>query len=198
MRKLFVIILTLLVLNSLILAGCSQKKVAPSQEGATASQDLTDPTKDDKLKLQPKDDVRKIPSESITERDLAKAQSQDIESSIREIQSKLKDVYFEYDRYDITEDSKSVVKELSQILSKNKNIKVIIEGHCDERGTNEYNLGLGDRRTHTVKNYLMSLGIPSKSIETVSYGEEKPVCKENNETCWSKNRRAHFVLTGER
>lgn len=198
MRKLLVILLTLLVLNSLILAGCSQKKVAPSQEGAAISQDQADPTKDERLKLQSKDDVRKIPGESITERDLAKVQSQDIESSIREIQSKLKDVYFEYDRYDITENSKAVVKELSQILSKNKNIKVIIEGHCDERGTNEYNLGLGDRRTHAVKNYLMSLGIPSKSIETVSYGEEKPVCKENNETCWSKNRRAHFVLIGER
>ncbi len=196
MRKLWFIILTLLILNILILGGCSQKKVAPSTEGAAVSQDQADPKKDDKLITQPKDDARKIPSESITERELSKAESRDIESSIREIQKKLKDVFFEYDRYDLTEDAKAVARELSQILSKNKNIKVIIEGHCDERGTNEYNLGLGDKRAHSVKSYLMSLGIPSKIIETVSYGEEKPVCKENYEACWSKNRRAHFVLIG--
>lgn len=198
MRKLFFIIFTLLILNTLILAGCSQKKVAPSTEGASVSQDQADPKKDDKLKTQPKDDARKMPIESITERELSKAESQDIESSIREIQKKLKDVYFDYNRYDLTEDSKVVVRELSQILSKNKKIRVIIEGHCDERGTNEYNLGLGDKRAHAVKSYLMSLGIPSKTIETVSYGEEKPVCKEGNEACWAKNRRAHFVLIGDR
>lgn len=90
-----------------------------------------------------------------------------------------------------------MLKEVSTILSRNKNIKVIIEGHCDERGTNEYNLGLGDRRANSAKEYLISLGIPSNKIETISYGEEKPICTEQTEDCWAKNRRAHFVFIEE-
>ena len=70
----------------------------------------------------------------------------------------------------------------------------MIEGHCDERGTAEYNLALGDRRASAVMQYLLSLGIPSNRMETISYGKEKPVCTESNERCWSKNRRAHFVF----
>ncbi|TAN42967.1 MAG: peptidoglycan-associated lipoprotein Pal [Nitrospirae bacterium] len=115
-----------------------------------------------------------------------------------ELQSRLKDVYFDFDRYDIRDDAKPVLKEASAGLMKNREVKVIIEGHCDERGTNEYNLGLGDRRANAVKDYLLSLGIPAGKIETVSYGEEKPVCNEATEECWAKNRRAHFVLTGEK
>ncbi len=198
MKKLIFTVLALLILNSLIFFGCSQKKVAPSPQDAMVNQEQADAKKDERLKTQPKDDLRRIPGETITERELVKATPHDIESTIREIQKKLRDVYFEYDRYDLAEESKATIKELSQILSKNKNIKVIIEGHCDERGTNEYNLGLGDRRATAVKNYLMTLGIPSKSIETVSYGEEKPSCKESSEACWAKNRRAHFVLIGVR
>lgn len=198
MKGLIFIVLSLLIISTLIFAGCAQKKVAPPQE-TLATQDQLDARKDDKLKTQPKDEIRKVPGgESITERELIKAKPDDIESRIVEIQKTLRDIYFDYDKYDLTEESKNTVKELSQILTKNKNIKVIIEGHCDERGTNEYNLGLGDKRANAVKNYLMSLGIPSKRIETVSYGEEKPLCKENNEACWAKNRRAHFVLIGDR
>ncbi len=199
MRKPLAIALIMLLIGSLILAGCSQKKVAPSGETAVTPSDQAGIKKDESPKPATKDDIRRIPpGETITERELVKAQPTDIESNIKEIQKRLKDVYFEYDRYDLSDDAKAVIKEVSQILSKNKNIKVIIEGHCDERGTNEYNLGLGERRAQTVKSYLMSLGIPSKNIETVSYGEEKPVCKESNESCWSKNRRAHFVLIGDR
>jgi len=196
MRRYFVSMLVLLALIGLIAAGCSQKKVAPSQESALTGQDQLDAKKDDSFRTQ--QDGRKIPSESITERQLSKAQIEEIESTVRELQKKIQDVYFEYDKYDIREDSKVVIKGVAELLTKNQRIKVVIEGHCDERGTNEYNLGLGDRRAHAVKNYLMSLGIPSKRIETVSYGEEKPICREANEACWAKNRRAHFVLLGER
>ena len=73
----------------------------------------------------------------------------------------------------------------------------MVEGHCDERGTNEYNLALGDRRSRAVRDYLVALGIGSNRIETISYGEEKPVCAEKTEECWAKNRRAHFVVLRE-
>jgi len=79
-------------------------------------------------------------------------------------------------------------------MTKDSSAILSIEGHCDERGTNEYNLALGDRRAKAVKDYLVSLGVPSSRIETISYGEEKPLCSAQNEDCWAKNRRAHFVL----
>ncbi|MBZ0154650.1 MAG: peptidoglycan-associated lipoprotein Pal [Alphaproteobacteria bacterium] len=115
-----------------------------------------------------------------------------------EIPVTIQDVYFDYDKYDIKDDAQPVLKDLAAFLSKNKNTKVVVEGHCDDRGTDEYNLALGDKRANAAKEYLVSLGIPSNRIETVSYGEEKPVCKESTEECWAKNRRAHFVLAEER
>ncbi len=81
------------------------------------------------------------------------------------------------------------------MLSPNPKTKVVVEGNCDERGTSEYNLALGDRRANAAKSYLVSLGIPSRRIKTISYGKEKPLCTESTEECWSKNRRDHFVLT---
>lgn len=198
MRKsLLLLILILFAFSGFILSGCSQKKVAPPTETAGVGAGQADVKKDDTSKPRQLTDKEKQ-GEFITERQLAKAKTDDIESSVIELQKKIQDVYFDYDKYTITEDSKPVIKNLADLLSKNPMIKVVIEGHCDERGTNEYNLGLGDKRSHAVKQYLMSLGIPSKRVETASYGEEKPVCRESSEDCWSKNRRAHFVLLGEK
>lgn len=103
------------------------------------------------------------------------------------------DIYFDFDMYNIKDESKSTLKDLSSWLSEN-NAKVIIEGHCDERGTDEYNLGLGDRRANSTKQYLVATGVSSNKIETISYGEERPQCTDKNESCWTKNRRAHFVI----
>lgn len=184
---------------TLIITACSQKKVTPTPYTVPTPQDQLTTKKEEVSKPPSPAELRRIPpGEVITEKELAKVQPTDIESVIKEIQTKIKDVYFEFDRYDLSEDAKMTIREVAEFLTKNRGLKVIIEGHCDERGTNEYNLGLGDRRAQTVKNYLMSLGIPSKSIETVSYGEEKPVCNESNESCWAKNRRAHFVFIGDR
>ena len=82
-------------------------------------------------------------------------------------------------------------------LIKNTSAKILVEGHCDERGTNEYNLALGDRRAKAARDYLIALGIASNRIEMISYGEEKPLCKESTEECWAKNRRVHFVILKE-
>ena len=104
------------------------------------------------------------------------------------------DIMFEYDKYDVKESYKSELQAVSAWMTKNSSAKVSVEGHCDDRGTNEYNLALGDRRAKAVKDYLVSLGVLSSRIETISYGEEKPVCTEQSEECWAKNRRAHFVI----
>lgn len=104
------------------------------------------------------------------------------------------DIHFDFNRYDIVEKDRETLNNLGNWLSKNKEAKVQIEGHCDERGANEYNLALGERRANSVKQYLTTLGVSAAKISTISYGEEKPLCTESTEECWAENRRAHFVL----
>ena len=105
----------------------------------------------------------------------------------------LKDALFDYDKYDIRPDARAALDSVAAWLNKNKNINVLIEGHCDERGTNEYNLALGEERANATKNYIITRGVAPTRINTISYGEEKPFCTEQNEDCYQKNRRAHFV-----
>ncbi|HXG51622.1 MAG TPA: peptidoglycan-associated lipoprotein Pal [candidate division Zixibacteria bacterium] len=107
----------------------------------------------------------------------------------------LKDIHFAFDRYDLSPAARDILKANAAWLKANPSARVQIEGHCDERGTNEYNLALGAKRAEAAKNYLVSLGIAAGRLSTVSYGEEIPVCKEHNEGCWQKNRRARFVVT---
>lgn len=101
-------------------------------------------------------------------------------------------ILFDYDKYDIREASKPNLKTVADWMIKTKS-KMTLEGHCDERGTNEYNLALGEKRAQAAKNYLKSLGVSNDALGTISYGEEKPVCTEKNEYCWQKNRRVQFV-----
>ncbi len=103
------------------------------------------------------------------------------------------DAYFDYDRADVRPDARDALAKTAEFLRSYPQLKVTIEGHCDERGSTEYNLALGDRRAQAAKNFLVSLGVPAERMETVSYGKEKPVCTTSDETCWQKNRRAHFV-----
>jgi len=105
----------------------------------------------------------------------------------------LKDVNFDFDKYNIREKDAAILKGDTPWFKNNISKKVRIEGNCDERGTVEYNLALGQKRADSTKNFLMNLGIDGKLIQTVSYGKEKPICPEHNEGCWAKNRRAHFV-----
>jgi peptidoglycan-associated lipoprotein len=111
--------------------------------------------------------------------------------------SSLQDVYFDYDKNDVGAEAQSVLAQnataLKAIFADFPNANIVIEGHCDERGSAEYNLGLGDRRASSVKEYLVQLGVPAEKLNTISYGKERPQCTEQNESCWQKNRRAHFA-----
>lgn len=109
----------------------------------------------------------------------------------------LNDVYFDFDKSSIRDDAKSALQSSAKWLSSNPKAKIKIEGHCDERGTNEYNIALGEKRAEAAKKYLISLGVKADRLSTISYGEEKPQCKEQNEDCWQKNRRAHFTVVGQ-
>jgi peptidoglycan-associated lipoprotein len=104
----------------------------------------------------------------------------------------VKDLYFDVDRASIQGDAKATLDEDARILSSRHPRTIVVEGHCDERGTSAYNLVLGERRARSVKRYLEDLGA-TYDITVMSYGKEKPVCKEQNEACWQKNRRAHVA-----
>jgi peptidoglycan-associated lipoprotein len=106
----------------------------------------------------------------------------------------LQDVHFDYDRYDLRTEDRATLQHNADWLKQNPNAKVEIEGHCDNRGTVEYNLALGAKRAKAVKDYLTSLGIPPDRLSTISYGEELPLCREDAEECWARNRRAHSVV----
>src|SRR5262245_49291799 len=112
------------------------------------------------------------------------------EMFLKEVQ----DAYFDLDKADIRSDARSALGKTAEFLRNYPQVKVVVEGHCDERGSTEYNLALGDRRAAAVKQYLVSLGIGADRMSTVSYGKEKPFCMESNEDCWQKNRRGHFVM----
>ena len=108
--------------------------------------------------------------------------------------SMLKDIYFAFDRYDLSPEAREILAQNAEFMLGFPEAKIQIEGHCDERGTNEYNLALGERRALSAKRYLSSLGVPASRLSTISYGEELPVDPRHNEAAWTKNRRGHFVI----
>jgi peptidoglycan-associated lipoprotein len=108
--------------------------------------------------------------------------------------AELKDVFFDFDRYEIRPGDAKVLDANAAWLKRNDGHLILIEGHCDERGTNEYNLALGERRAKAAMNYLVAQGVQANRITIISYGEERPSCKDRNEACWAKNRRGHFLV----
>ena len=119
------------------------------------------------------------------------------ELAVTSMSGPLPDVYFEFNRYDLSNDARAKLSAAADWLRDNPAVRVEIEGHCDELGSSEYNLALGAKRTYAVKDYLISLGIARSRLSTISYGEEIPVCHEPNEPCRRKNRRARFVILSD-
>jgi peptidoglycan-associated lipoprotein len=109
----------------------------------------------------------------------------------------LGDVFFDLDQASIRADARGVLQKNADWMKRWASTRITIEGHCDERGTAEYNLALGERRATAVKEYLVSLGVPADRIATVSKGKESPFCTESNESCWQQNRRGHFIITAK-
>ncbi len=112
--------------------------------------------------------------------------------------SDLRDALFDYDSNNVRDDARAALTAdadaLKRILTDFPNATIVVEGHCDERGSAEYNLGLGDRRATAARDFLTQLGVPADRLKTISYGKERPVCTESDESCWQRNRRAHFSV----
>jgi peptidoglycan-associated lipoprotein len=104
----------------------------------------------------------------------------------------VKDVFFNFNKYNIRSDEQATASNDAQFLLQHPELKIVVEGHCDDRGSEEYNLGLGDNRAQTIKAYLVQAGVPADRINTISYGKEKPFCNQDDEQCWQQNRRDHF------
>jgi peptidoglycan-associated lipoprotein len=109
-------------------------------------------------------------------------------------EAKIQDAFFDYDQYSLREDAQKALQSNAQALAERPALRITIEGHCDERGSEKYNLSLGDMRANAAKEYLVSQGISASRIDTISYGEERPFCEDHNEECWQNNRRAHMVM----
>lgn len=116
---------------------------------------------------------------------------------IQDLLNRIQDAYFDYDKHDIRPDAQKTLTEdshtLAEILKQYPDYKLTVEGHCDERGSDEYNMALGDARAKHAKEFLVGLGLPGNQLNTVSLGKEKPVCTDHDESCWQKNRRAHIT-----
>lgn len=114
---------------------------------------------------------------------------------MKALEKSLQDIHFEFDKSDLTAEARETLSKNAKLMQAKSRAKIIIEGHCDERGTSEYNLALGERRANSARQYLISLGIGNDRLSTVSYGEEKPLDAGHTDDAWNKNRRAHFLVT---
>ncbi len=180
---------------SLIGAGCAKKKVAvqtpppPAPVVASAPKPAPAPVRAATAPPEAKPTPAKYPNAATRAR-------------IDELLAKIEDAYFDYDKATIRPDALKALEadstELRDILAQYPDYKLVIQGHCDERGSAEYNLGLGEKRATAAKTYLVQIGIPAAQLSEVSYGKERPVCTEHNETCWQKNRRVHIVPASEK
>ena len=184
MRK-SIIILCLMVFV-LAYAGCAEKHLTTSERTASSQKEST-------IKQTVQPGTAGKSAEQNTKQNNSKEQTMRAEEAA-EITTDLKDIHFDFDQYSIRPEDRQILSGHADLLLKNKNIKIVIEGNCDERGTAEYNLALGDRRAQEAKNFLVNSGVDPKRIKTISYGMERPLDPDHNEDAWAKNRRDHFVV----
>jgi peptidoglycan-associated lipoprotein len=184
MTKKSLIVTVFILCFGLVMIGCPQKTVV-KEEPSVKKEPAKEAERAKEAEAKQKFD------DSLVAKKTPGIEGEVFESSL------LKDIHFDFDRYDIRPADASILKENAALLNKYTNVKIQIEGHCDERGTVEYNLALGERRATGAKNYLVSLGIAPARISTISYGKEKPLDPRHNEEAWTKNRRAHTLVTAK-
>lgn len=189
MKRSALSVLAILSLSGLmVVAGCKKKQPETTDTDMTTetseapAEEVTPPPEVDTV-----DDI----TQAIMDEDLQRL------NQLLAEQGLVGDVYFDYDDYDLKPEARERLSRNADFMKEHPELVFTLEGHCDERGTNEYNLALGDRRANAAKNYLLSLGVDAAAMQTLSYGEERPVCTDAAESCWSRNRRAHFLVTGQ-
>jgi peptidoglycan-associated lipoprotein len=187
MKKILVILLLLFAF------GCPKKYTPPAEETVSPEdaerEEMVTTETEEIVEEEGMEDVVIYEKDDVSESDLS------IDERAKEI---FKDLLFDYDKYDIRPEARPILDAIAEFLKENEGTNIVIEGHCDDRGTNEYNLALGEKRAKAAKNYLVSRGVSPDRMIVITFGEEKPLCMEQNESCWQKNRRAHFVSVRSR
>ncbi len=181
----------IVVVLALAAGACAKKKVAPPPAVA-APPPATTPTRPDTPPPPPPPPPAPQPAAPTEEEIFSKSTLEQLNA-----QKPLADVFFGYDAMDINEEGRASLQKNLQWLNRWPSTRVMVEGHADSRGTNEYNLALAERRAHAVREYLVSLGLPVTRVTIVSKGEEQPFCEEETEGCWQQNRRGHFIITAK-
>jgi peptidoglycan-associated lipoprotein len=196
------VFVVLCFLSLIMMAGCAEKTVVPEQpvvpnEQALKEQALKEQAlKEQALKEQAlKEQALKeqaLKEQALKEEELKKAKEEAVTPAVSSVD--IEDIHFDLDKYNLSSEARATLEKLANWMRQHKDYYVLIEGNCDERGTNEYNLALGEHRADAAKRYLMDLGVDEIRIKTVSYGEERPLDPAHNGEAWAKNRRDHFVI----
>ena len=188
-QRLFTGLTLLLVIPALLLtASCAKRTVTSEAPVTQITDDEAARLAAEKAKQEELERQRAIEEAKLRDDAATKAQMSEKKQFINE------DIYFDFDSASLSPSSVSVLRKKADYLRRNQTASIIIEGHCDDRGTSEYNLALGDRRAESAKAYLLNAGISGNRLKTISYGEERPADTGNNESAWARNRRAHFVI----
>ncbi|MBI4843985.1 MAG: peptidoglycan-associated lipoprotein Pal [Nitrospirae bacterium] len=169
--------------------GTCEEAVITVKDASAKDKETKEDKKGDKDERQIIADESVISEEGIKDIDLTNAEVR------KEIDLIFKDVLFDYDKYDLRDEARAQLDAVAAWLMKNRKTNLIIEGHSDDRGTNEYNLALGEKRAKAAGDYLLLRGVSAARMNLLTYGEEKPACMDQSEDCWQRNRRAHFVVT---
>ncbi len=185
MKRMWIIVALFLVAPGLLFTvSCAKKKVVSEPGISEADKAAAEKAREEELARQRALEEQRLKEEEAMRKKLAEERAR----------FENEDIYFEFDSATLLPMAQEILKKKAQYLKANPKLSVVIEGHCDERGTNEYNLALGDRRAKSAMQFLIDLGIPASRMTAISYGEERPVDPGHNEEAWAKNRRAHFVI----
>ncbi len=194
-KTLWIKLALLLVIPGLLFAASCAKKVVKSDESAQMTSEEIAKRAAEKASKEALEREKELAKKrAIEEEQLKESEKREAARRAEKDWFLNEDIHFEYDKSTLLPEAQEILKRKAKWLERNPGVSVTIEGHCDERGTNEYNIALGDRRAQSAKNFLVSLGIAGSRLETISYGEEKPLDPAHNETAWAKNRRAHFLI----
>jgi len=176
--------------------GCAEKQAVVKDEPVVQEQKAATATTTDQTKAD--DEAARRAKEQADREAALKAQAAKDAAAKKNAAAladlNIQNIYFDYDKSNIRTDAREILKADADIFTKNANAKIVIEGHCDERGTAEYNMALGERRAQETKNYLVNLGLDASRMETISYGKERPADPGHDEKAWAQNRRAQFLL----
>jgi peptidoglycan-associated lipoprotein len=182
-------ILFVFILSLIIFTSCAEKKSAVKSDAAKIQETAPAPVKTTDSANQ-----NNVAAPADTANSKVTADEQPVNLETKTEKSPLRDINFDFDSFVIRSDAREILQVNADYLSKHRVSSVVVEGHCDERGTAEYNMALGERRAQEARKYLVNLGVRESMIKTVSFGNERPLDTASNEEAWAKNRRAHFVV----